>query len=53
MNRQLSNVRIKITQFPGGFCLNYLKDVNSTWAKPIHKFLLGNLATFLSFLSCN
>ena len=44
MNRQLSNVRIKITQFPGGFHLNYLKDVNSTWAKSIHKFLLGNLA---------
>ena len=49
MTRQLSNVRIEITQFPGGFRLNYLKDINSTWAKCIHKFLLSNLATFLSF----
>ena len=51
MNRQLSNVGIKMTQFPGGFHLNYLKDINySTWAKSIHKFLLGNLAIiYLSF----
>ena len=27
MNRQLSNVGIKMTQFPGGFHLNYLKDI--------------------------
>ena len=57
MNRQLSNVRIKITQFLGGFRVNYLKDINSTWVKPIHKFLLRNVATFLSFvelqLKCN
>ena len=40
MNRPRSNVRIKMTQFPGGFHLNYLKDINSTWAKPIHKVSL-------------